>query len=209
MRNKLIAFIEFIKKHKERFVLAGLGLAFVIFIGSGMYLQKSNKQEKELQTMVVAPVRVELPTDQPEKGQNEAKTTTATTAVYYLKPSPDELLEQLAAMENLKADVIDEKISQMPVLWPAYFFTIRESEDGRKSIVLDVSENGFGVVIESDIDLDHAPQLLELKVGQKVWIGGKILAVDPTGTGRVYIKSEQIRIGDEAPFLQVAPSTNE
>ncbi len=196
--------MEIFKKHKERFALAGLGIAFVIFIGGGMYLQKNNKKEKELQPMA-APARVELPTKQQKTGQKETKSAAATTAAYYLKPSPDELLEQLASMENLRADVVDEKITQMPVLWPAYFFTIQQSEDGRKSIVLDVSEDGFGVVIESDIDPVLSPQLQNLKAGQKVWIGGKILAVDPAGTGRIYLSNEQFRIGDEGPFLQAAP----
>lgn len=205
MRKKLFSLMEYIKKYKERFALAGLGIAFVVFIGGGMYLQKNNKQEKELQP-VAGPVRVELKTSQPEKESTETQPTTAasTTTTYFLKPSPDELLQELASMENMKADVIDEKITQMPVLWPAYFFTIRETEDGRKTIVLDVSENGFGVVIESEIDLSLYRQLQELKTGQKMWIGGKIMAVDPEGTGRIYLKSEQFRIGDDAPFLQVA-----
>jgi len=206
MRDKLISLIEFVKKHKERFALTGLGFAFVIFIGGGMYLQKSNKRDKELKPMAGG-VSVELKTSQKGKGSTEAKSTAAapTTTAYFLKPSPDELLQELASMENLKAEIIDEKIAQLPVLWPAYFFNIRDNEDGRKSIVLDVSENGFGVVIESEIDLGFSPKLQELKVGEKVWIGGKILAVDPAGTGRVYLESEQFRIGDEGPFLQVAP----
>ncbi len=205
MRNNLLSLVKYIKKYKERFAVAGLGIAFVIFIGGGMYLQKSNKQDKELQPIAAGAVSVELQASQRQKGPKEAKATGAApeTTAYFLKPSPDELLQELASMENLKADVIDEKITQMPVLWPAYFFTIRETEDGRKSIVLDVSENGFGVVIESEIDLSLYPELQELKTGQKMWIGGKIMAVDPEGTGRIFIKSEQFRIGDEAPFLQV------
>ena len=205
MQAKLLSSIEFIKKHKERFALVGMGIAFVVFIGGGMYLQKNNKQERELQPKD-DPVRMELPTEQQEKGQKEAKSTAATKATYYLEPSPDEILHQLASMDTLKADVINEKFSHLPVLWPAYFFTIQKTEDGRSSLVLDVSENGFGVVIESDIDIGLYLQLQELKTGQKVWIGGKILAVDPAGTGRIYLKSDQFRIGDEAPFLQMASS---
>jgi tartrate dehydratase beta subunit/fumarate hydratase class I family protein len=195
--------MDYIKRHKERFALAGLGITFVVFIGGGMYLQKNNHQEKELQPKD-APVRMEVPADQQERGQKEVKSAAPATAGYHLKPSPDELLQQLASMEKLKAEVVDEKMSQLPVLWPAYFFTIQESEAGQKSLVLDVSENGFGVVIESAIDIGLYPQLQKLKAGQKVWLGGKILAVDPAGTGRIYLKTEQFRIGDEDPFLQVA-----
>ncbi len=205
MRDKLTALLGFIKKHKERFALVGMGIAFVIFIGGGMYLQDSRHQEKELQP-IDAPVSVDLKTDTQEEGnKEEVKSSAATTGTYYLKPSPDELLQQLLSMEHLKPEVIDEKISQLPVLWPTYFFTIRENDDGRKSIVLDVAENGFGVVIESEIDPGLSLKLQELTAGQKVWIGGKVLAVDPAGTGRIYLKSDQFRIGDEGPFLQVPP----
>jgi hypothetical protein len=126
--------------------------------------------------------------------------TTAPTTSYFLKPSPDELLEQFASMENLNGDVIDAKFSNLSVLWPAYFFTLWKTEDGRKSLLLDVSENGFGVVIESEVDLLLYPQLQELASGKKIWIGGQILAVDPAGTGTIYLKTEQLRIGPEAPF---------
>ncbi len=185
-------------------MLAGLGIAFVIFIAGGIYLQKNHHQEKEVKPL---PGRVELSNDQQEKKHQETPSpalTASASTTYYLKPSPDELLEQLASMENLKADVVDKELAQLPVLWPAYFFTLEQSDTGQKSIVLDVSENGFGVVIESEVDPGLYPQLFELKAGQKVWLGGKILAVDPAGTGRIYLTCEQFRIGDEGPFVQIA-----
>lgn len=200
MQENLISVIDFIKKHKERAVLTGVGVAFLIFIGGGIYLQK-NKPEKE-PLPAAAAVRVELKTGpkQTQKNQNSTKSVAANTT-YFLKPSPEELFEQLAAMENLNAHVIDEKISQMPVLWPAYFFALRQGEDGRMNVVLDVSKDGFGVVLESTVDLGLYPQLLELARGEKIWICGKILAVDPAGTGTVYLETDQLRIGDEPPFL--------
>ena len=202
-----ITLIAFIKKYKERFALVGIGLAFLIFIGGGMYLQKSNNQDNEILPKV-SPVSVQMKTEQKDSGQKATESTAATTS-YFLKPSPEELLEQLASMENLNADVIDEKINQMPVLWPAYFFALQETEDGRKIILLDVSEDGFGVVIESEADLDTYPQLQKFAVGEKVWIGGKILAVDPSGTGRIYLKTEQFKTDAEAYFLKTPQNTEQ
>lgn len=200
MQENLIPVIDIIKKHKERAALIGVAAAFLIFIAGGIYLQKNNKRERETLS-VVAPVTVELKTKQTDDSQSATKPLAANTT-YFLKPSPEELFEQLAAMENLNADVIDEKISQMPVLWPAYFFALRQGEDGRMVVVLDVSEDGFGVVLESAVDLGLYPQLLDLARGEKIWIGGKILAVDPAGTGTVYLETDQLRIGAEPPFLQ-------
>lgn len=192
--------IEFIKKHKERAALVGVGVAFLIFIAGGMYLQKNNQREQKA-LPIVAAVTVELKTGQTQEGKISTHQPTANTT-YFLKPSPQELFEQLAAMENLNTDVIDEKIIQMPVLWPAYFFDLRQGEDGRMNIVLDVSEDGFGVVLESEVDLGLHPQLLKLARGEKIWIGGKILAVDPAGTGTVYLQTEQLRVGAEPPYQQ-------
>lgn len=198
MQEYITSLIEFIKKHKERVSLLGVGLAFLIFIGGGIYLQKNKNREKE--PLVTAfPISVEFKTQQKENGQRVTEPTAPTTS-YFLRPSPDELLEQLASMENLNGDVIDAKFSNLSVLWPAYFFTLRKTEDGRGSLLLDVSENGFGVVIESEVDLLLYPQLQELASGEKIWIGGQILAVDPAGTGTIYLKTEQLRLGAEAPL---------
>lgn len=199
--------IEFIKKHKERLSLFGLGLAFLVFIVGGIYLQKANKREQEL-LVVASPKSVKLKIDQKEK-QQRATEDTATNTTYFLKPSPDELLEQLASMENLNEEVINSKFSHLPVLWPAYFFTLRETESGRTSVLLDVSEDGFGVVIESEVDITIYPQLRELASGQKIWIGGEILAVDRAGTGTIYLKTEQLRFSAEAPFSQNPQETKQ
>ena len=143
---------------------------------------------------------MELKTSATEKGQRTAAPTAATTT-YFLKPSPDELLEQLSSMENLNEDVVDEKFSNLSVLWPAYFFTLRKTDDGRTTLLLDVSEDGFGVVIQSEVDVQAIHSLTELASGEKIWIGGQILAVDPAGTGTVYLKTEQLTVGSEAPFI--------
>lgn len=194
------AVIEFIKKHKERLALFGLGLAFIVFIVGGIYLQKVNKREKE-PLVVASPKSVKLQSKQEEKRQKKTEDT-ATNSTYFLKPSPEELLEQLASMENLNEDVINSKFAHFPVLWPAYFFALRETDEGRSILLLDVSEDGFGVVIESEVDLVLYPELQELATGKKIWIGGEILAVDRAGTGTIYLKPEQLRFSAEAPFWQ-------
>ncbi|GAB6193770.1 hypothetical protein JCM39068_35210 [Desulfocastanea catecholica] len=179
--------------------LLGVGVAFLIFIGGGIYLQKHKREKVPLSA---AAERVELKTGPEQTQQSQSSTKPpATNTTYFLRPSPEELFEHLAAMENLNADVIDKKISQMPVLWPAYFFALRQRENGQMSVVLDVSKDGFGVVLESAVDPGLYPQLLELARGEKIWIGGKILAVDPAGTGTVYLETDQLRIGAEPPFL--------
>jgi uncharacterized protein YneF (UPF0154 family) len=196
----LVIVIEFIKKYKERVALVAVGLAFIFFIAGGIYLQKKNKREKipiEVPP-IVADIK-DIKTEQKEIGKKSTELI-GTNTTYFIKPSPEELLEQLASMENLNEDVVEAKFSQFPVLWPGYFFTVLQKENNRTSLLLDVSEDGFGVVLESEVDLAHYPQLRELERGQKIWIGGKILAVDPAGTGTIYLETEELRFGPDAPF---------
>ncbi len=215
MQEKPLTSIEFIKKHKERIALLGVLLAFLLFIGGGIYLQKNNRLEKDpLSESSLKSVKLETAQtangttmSTGAKGRNPRGQAVANTS-YLLKPSPEELLKKLASMENFNENVVNAKFSQMPVLWPGYFFSLQKTEDGQTSLLLDVSEDGFGVMIESVVDLSKYPELRELKSGEKVWIGGKILAVDPSGTGRIYLKTEQLRFGDEAPYLQKTPKTD-
>lgn len=193
-----ISVIEFLKKHKERAALIGLGFAFLLFIGGGIYLQKVNQREKA-PLAVVSPTKIELKTAQSSERQGKTEANAGKTT-YFLKPSPAELLEQLASMENLNETVIDAKFENLPVLWPAYFFTLQETDDGKVNLLLDVSEDGFGVVLESAVDLNVYPHLRKLTSGEKIWIGGEILAVDRSGTGTIYLKTDQLRFGDDAPF---------
>lgn len=189
--------IEFIIKYKEKVALVSVVLAFIFFIAGGIYLQKKNKQEKIL--IQESPLVVDLKTAQKEIGKKSTKINGTNTS-YFIRPSPEELLEQLASMENLNEDVVEEKYSQLPVLWPGYFFAVQQRENNRTILLLDVSEDGFGVVLESEVDLALYPQLRELERGQKIWIGGKILAVDSSGTGTIYLETEEIRFDPEAPF---------
>jgi hypothetical protein len=206
-QDHAISVIEFIKKHKERVALIGLGVAFLLFIGGGLYLQKDAKREREPQIKAPAtPVKLNT-----QKYENERKQTesTAVNGLYFLEPSPEKLLEQLASMENLNAAVVDAKYSQLPVLWPAYFFSLRKVEGNPSVLLLDVSEDGFGVVIESEIDSTLYPELERLSIGDKVWIGGKILAVDRAGTGTIYLTTDELSFGADAPFSQTSQESKE
>lgn len=190
--------IDFLKKHKERVTLVGMGIAFLFFVVGGIYLQKKNRQEKEILPEVV-PKTVELKVQ--KQGEDEKRiASVGKVASFFLKPSPDELLAELASMENLNKDVVNAKYSYLRVMWPAYFFILEKTEAGKATVLLDVSEDGFGVIIRSEIETVSHPQLLELAEGEKVWIAGEILAVDLSGTGTIYLETEHITIGGDPPI---------
>ncbi len=186
---------EFLKKYRERVILTGVGLAFLIFVGSGIYLQKKNNKEKESFVESV-PKTVELKKAVPESRDGQARSSQKSSS-YFLKPSPDELLEQLASMEGLNENVSNAKFSGLRVMWPVYFFSIIGQEKKTATVLLDVSEDGFGVEVQTEIDAAVYPEIIELKEGDKFWIAGEILAVDPAGTGTVFLKMEHLRFSED------------
>ncbi|MFH0783359.1 MAG: hypothetical protein V2B20_15600 [Pseudomonadota bacterium] len=195
--------LGFIKKYRDRLALIGVVIIFIISIGGGIALQKTRRSGQEFQPELI-PKKVELKLQ--SKKEDVEQTGEATqSASFFLKPSPDELLKQLTSLENLNEDVVESKYTGLRILWPVYFFTLQSTEGNKASLVLDVAEDGFGVLVESEVDTLVYPQLRDLEPGKKLWIGGEILAVDRSGTGTVYLKTEHINLGDKL----VLPTTQQ
>ena len=187
--------LEYIKKHKEKVALIGVIAIIILSVGGGIILQKTRRSAKEFQPESI-PKTVELKLQQKREGAGPTEGGTQ-SASFFLKPSPDELLEQLTSLENFNEEVMESKYKGLRVLWPAYFFTLQATVGSKATLVLDVAEDGFGVVLESDVETLEYPQLRDLEPGKKLWIAGEILAVDRSGTGPVYVKTEHLKFGDE------------
>lgn len=200
--NLTQAFAEFMKSSRSRIVLVGVGSVLLLFVGGGLYFLKNQGIEKEQPSV---PKAVELKIGQ-EKAKDDGEKVQQ--ASFFLHPLPDELLQQLASMENLNENVTDAKFTGLRVLWPVYYFANQDAGGGKATLLLDVSEDGFGVLIESEVELAAYPALNTLQAGQKIWIGGEILAVDPSGTGTIYLKTEHLQFNDEQPFQAGQPQAN-
>jgi hypothetical protein len=180
----------FLKRNKERVILYGVLVAFFVVVGSGYFLRGGRKQELE-QTKEAVPKAVALQVRQGVEGSVQAQGATESTP-FFLEPSPNQLLQQLTSLENLNEGAVEGRYVGLRVLWPAYFFTLEEGRGGKRSLVLDVDEDGFGVILESEVDPAAYPQLTTLEVGKKLWVGGEIQAIDRAGTGTVFLKVESI-----------------
>jgi hypothetical protein len=198
--------LEFIKTHKKGVTLVGVILIFTVSIGGGIALQKMRRSGKEFQPEVI-PKTVELRLQQKQESKEQTEKAPV-SASFFLKPSPDELLQQLTSLENFNDDVVVAKYSGLRVLWPTYFFTLQSTAANKATLVLDVAEDGFGIVIESEVDTSAYPQLRELEPGKKLWIGGEILSVDRSGTGTIYLKTEHLKIGDDSGSPANLPSAD-
>jgi hypothetical protein len=192
----LTRLVNFLKKHNERATIAGLGLGLIVFVGLGTYLQKKNSKQKEVPP-VKEPTQIVLEVKQ-DKTSSKKNSTSKKTSSFFLRPSPAELLEQLSSMENLQESVAQSKLKHLRVLWQVYYFSV-ESVEGKDSLSLDISEDGFGVEVRGNINSADYPQLKGLKTGDKIWVAGEIEAVDPSGTGTVYLKIELLDFTDDGP----------
>lgn len=188
--------VNFLKKHRDRATIVGLGFGLIVFVVLGIYLQKRNSKVKEIPP-VKKPTQIVLEVKQ-DKNSSNNNSTSKKTSSFFLRPSPAELLKQLSSMENLQESVAQSKLQHLRVLWQVYYFSL-ESVEGRDALSLDISEDGFGVVVRGDINRADYPQLNGVKTGDKIWVAGEIEAVDLTGTGTVYLKIELLDFTEDGP----------
>lgn len=190
--------LEFVKKHRERITLISVGVAFFVLVGGGVYLQKRNETVKEPHQKPI-PTKIEISKPGKKGSKQEAgKTPSTRAATFFLKPLPGELMEMIADLDSLDESVATKKFSGLPVMWAVFYFSVVKKKDNIVSIQLDVSEDGFGVIVMCDVDVNEYPQILKIESGRKIWVGGEILAVDPSGTGTVYLKTDYVSFTDPA-----------
>lgn len=199
---------EFLAKHRDRVILVVVGLAFVLLVGGGIYFQDTKQKIQDPLSKVV-PIKIELKVPVTGDGGKQKESQSQTTS-FFLKPSPDELLEQLASMEGLNENVSNAKLTGLRVIWPVYFFELLEPQGKHSPLLLDVSEDGFGVLIKTEVDTTVHPQLTTMKRGQEFWIAGEIIAIDPGGIGTIYVQAEQFDFSESLfPPSQVTSSDSQ
>lgn len=184
--------IAFVKKYRERTVLTLIAVVFFALVGGGIYLQKQKSLEIKLEVKPV-PSIVELELSQKHDSDLTDTAPPPVATSFYLKPLPGELMEQIANLTSLDERVATGKFSGLPVMWEVHFFSLQAHEDNIAALQLDVSEDGFGVMVICDVDIDEYPDITEVERGEKIWVAGEIVSVDPSGTGTVYLKTRHLR----------------
>ena len=181
----------FIRNYWERIVLLLVTTLFFLLVGIGVYLQKRNNEELKI-SIKTPPANVQIQLTQKNVSQSRDIASPSPTS-FYLKPLPGELLEQIANLDSLDEKVATGKFSGLPVMWEVYFFSFVKLENNTGTVHLDVSEDGFGVIVVCDADVDEFPEIAEIERGKKIWVAGEILSVDPSGTGTIYLKTDSLR----------------
>jgi hypothetical protein len=190
----------FFQKHKERLTVLGVVLGFFIFAAGGLFLQGKNRPEEQRATELQRQMVVVSGGSAREGSADPSRP--ATTTSYHLKPSPSELLTLLTELAGLNPEARQDRLQQFRILWPLYFFRLEPSAEGPARIVFDGAEDGFGAVVEGSVDTASHPQALALTPGEKVWVGGQIVAADPSGTGTIYLAVDHLTPGEAPPFAE-------
>ncbi len=113
------------------------------------------------------------------------------------EPAPDEVIRKLEAMDVYERKTEEKKLTDLQVIWPLYFFSLAKRGQDKVSVILDASENGFGVIIATEISLKKYPGITAAQVGDRIWLAGKIAGVDTHGTGQITLITEYVGFSDE------------
>lgn len=175
-------------------ILAAMLLAILI----GMRIQQNYlvRQRQQAEEQLPAPEKVRLGSSTPSATEGGQPRQTGAT-LFFLKPSPDEVLSLIKELGNAALPAANQKYTGMKVMWPAYFFQILKQETSQASLLFDVSEDGFGVTIRTEVDTARFPQILTLERGAKIWLAGEIMGVDPAGTGTIFLLTEEVRFAED------------
>ncbi len=205
--------VEWIKANKELILGSAGAIGFLIILALlGVLFQGGNDNAKDENEEIKVMEKVEIISQNKNAnsgsdGGEGSKQPESNT--YFLEPSASELVEKL---ENLDPVSLDEKTKEFPglkVMWPLYFFSLTEKKDGSTQLLLDVSEDGFGITVVCDVDVNKYPQIYDVKEGDVLWIAGEITGLVPEGTRQFHIKTEQIRFGGTVEQPPVEPVLNE
>lgn len=197
------------KRRQELAIVAG----FILLIGLLIYLSLNMKQnyfrggdnedEGKVRERVNLASQMNRPDDSESDGNNKSGGPITT---YFLKPSPAEVMTMVKEIVDSELPVPEEKYNNLRIVWPAYFFKIVAQDSVTATVLFDTSQDGFGVNISTDINLMENPDILAAVPYQKVWLAGEISAIDPDGTGTIYMKTEHVRFKEVLEEVKRAES---
>ena len=173
-------------------VLTVIIVLLLIVIGTRMQKDHGMRQRAEEEATRIPEKVTFAPPKQVGEGGQKRSSKAATTS-YFLRPTAEEMLTLIRDLGQAQLPQQNQKYAGFSVMWPCYFFQVQKEEGGRATVLFDVSEDGFGATIVTDIDTTRFPEILLTERGKKVWIAGEIIGVDPTGTGTIHILSDEIR----------------
>ena len=214
--QKYVALLNWIQTHRKWLIPTAMAIILIFLLFSiALHLQHRRQQAREeaIAAKNQAPI-AEKATKQPARTAREPRPEKheqpaglppemipeGEISTYAAEPSPDEVTRKIEATNSYERKEEEEKIKDVPVVWPLYFFSIMKQEQDTAKVMLDASENGFGVIIVTEISLKRYAGILSAQPGDKVWLAGKISAIDTQGTGQITLVMDYLGFsGQDTP----------
>ncbi len=191
--------VDWIKKNKDWLMaVGGLGVFIIALSFLGFFFQGNSKKPAEVKE-VQSVEKVQL-TVGDKKENSTAKTPQ--TASFFLKPSPSEIMAKFTELDSHQLKAEAKKLPGLRVMWPTYFFSILNEEAGITTLLLDTTEDGFGVTIACNVSSSKYPKIQKLLRGDKLWVAGEITGVDTEGVGQILISTEHLRFAGDKNWPQ-------
>ena len=181
--GKLVFIGEDRRKKKKMMVRSVLLLVAALLIGAALlwFIERRSPAP--------APVNASPP------GKNDGAAPT-----FLLQPGPTELMAVIAAVNKAELPLDLTKYQKARILWPVYFFKIRQMNGQAALVMFDSNADGFGVSVQGEIDSAEFPEIKRLQPGQKVWLAGRIVAADAAGTGSVRLDVDYCNTDGDTPL---------
>jgi len=201
-------FKDWMLKNREWLITVAVFSVFLIILLIYTLFFKSstnhNTQQTKQQTTYT------IPADQRQESNSGSSNSKALqSSSFLLHPGPAELLEKLEGLSHSEFNQETRELPGLKVMWPAYFFSIKEIKDNIAEVILDASEDGFGVLLLTQIDTTTYPEIMSLERGTKIWLAGEITGVDPSGTGQIILATEHMRFDDYSPPISAQAAKQE
>jgi hypothetical protein len=179
------AMLNWITTHKK-WLIPAAGAILLVFLLFFVAMHLQHKKTLEMQELSAERSRQASAADRKQiRGLPPGMIPEPELSRYSLEPSPADLDRRFEAMDSSQRKTEENALKDLKIVWPLYIFSIAKTEPETVRVMLDSSENGFGVIIVTDISLKKYPDIAVAKQGDKIWIAGKIIGVDTHGTGQI------------------------
>ena len=195
--------LNWLRTHRKWIVPTGVATILISLLFSFTLHLQHRKQEARNGAADVKnddknAVRTDIPQDKPKQILDLPAKMIPEDKIsgFSREPPPDELTRKLEVMDEQERKTEEKKFAELRVVWPLYFFKIMKRGQDTVTVMLDASEDGFGVIIVTEINLQRCPGIAASQPGEQIWIAGQISKVDTHGTGQIVLVSEYVGFAD-------------
>ncbi len=202
--------VDKIKRRQDIIILVVLVFVGLFFVYYAMDHQQRFWGGGDSGEKAIVPQKVQLSSQGKEtntaaektaQGQNSPKAV-AQSSSYFLQPSANEVMEMVRQIVDSELPVPKESYNQLRIVWPVYYSQQISQDQEKVTMQFDTSQDGFGINVVTVLDALQYPEILVAKPYQKMWLAGAITGIDATGTGTIYMDTEQVRFQEKLVELQ-------